>query len=324
MPSLPFPPPLPTDRPYDVVGLGGNASDHIAIVPRHPLPGEKVRFLSYSHQGGGRTATAMVAVARLGWRPRYLGCVGDDADGRWIVDGLEAEGVDVAGVRTRSGGLTQRALILVDERTGERTIVWGRSDGMPLEPDEIDGEVDAIVTSARLFYTDAQDPRSAARAARIARRAGLPVLADIEDIRPGLDQILPLVDFLIVSASFPEAATGSRDPSEAVRFLEERTGGALVVITRGARGCVARIDGALASLPAYAVEVRDTTGAGDVFHAAFAVACLRGLALRDALDFANAVAAMKCRRPGGRDGIPHGVEEVERFRRETPHLELTD
>jgi sulfofructose kinase len=311
-----FPPSLPANRPFDVVGLGGNAADYIVTVPRHPHHGEKLRFTDFSYQGGGRTATAMVAVSRLGFRSRYLGGIGDDPEGRMNLEGLRADGVDVSGVRTRPGAFTQRAFIQVNETDGERTIVWGRGPGIPLEPGEVD---DSAVASGRIFYTDAQDPRTAARAAPIAHHAEMPVLADIEDIRPGLDDFLPLIDFLIVSAGFPALATGSNDLGEATRVLEERTGGGLIIVTEGARGSIARIDGRLESFPAYAVEVRDTTGAGDVFHAAFAVACLKGMELRDAIDFSNAVAAMKCRRLGGRDGIPHGIEEVERFRRETPH-----
>ncbi len=310
-----FPPRLPRDRPFDVVGLGGNAADYIVTVPRHPNHGEKMRFTDFSYQGGGRTATAMVAVSRLGFRARYLGGIGDDPEGRMNVEGLRTEGVDVSGVRIRRGAFTQRAFIQVDETSGERTIVWGRGQGIPLEPGEVDDEA---VTSGRIFYTDAQDPRTVARAAPVARRSGMPVLADIEDVRPGLDDFLPLIDFLIVSAHFPALATGSQDLEEAARILETRTDGGLIIVTLGARGSLARIDGRLESFPAYAVEARDTTGAGDVFHAAFAAACLLEKPLREAIDFSNAVAAMKCRRLGGRDGIPRGIEEVEKFRTETP------
>ncbi|MBM3286419.1 MAG: ribokinase [Candidatus Eisenbacteria bacterium] len=316
-----FPPDLPRNRRFDVVGLGGNAADHILTLPVHPAPGGKTKFSGYSRQGGGRTATAMVAVVRLGHTARYLGGVGDDSEGTANLAGLQDEGVDVSGVRVRPGALTQRAFILVHEPTGERTILWGRGPEIPLRAEEISDEE---IACGRLFYTDAQDPRAAARAADPARAAGMPVLVDIEDVRPGMDLLLPKIDFLIVSASFPETATGSRNPAEATRILEERTEGGLVVVTRGAGGAVARIDGRLEEFPAYAVEARDTTGAGDVFHGAFAVACLRGLDLQDAIDFSNAAAAMKCRRIGGREGIPRSLEEIERFRRETPHRAKAD
>ena len=311
-----FPLLLPAGRPYDVVGLGGNAFDHLLTIPRHPQPGEKIRFTAYESQGGGRAATAMVVVTRLGHSARYLGGVGDDAEGERVLEDLRAEGVDVAGVRVRPGGLTQRAFIMVDEVSGERTIVWGRGEGMPLGVEEVD---ERIVTSGRLFFTDAQNPLAAIPAARIAAHAGMPVISDLEAIRPGLDALLPMVDFAIAGPGFPELATGSRDLSVSLRAIEERSGGALVIVTQGGGGAVARIDGRLERLPAYAVEAVDTTGAGDVFHGAFAVACLRGFELRDAIDFANAIAAMKCRRPGGRAGIPRSLEEVERFRNSTPH-----
>ena len=312
-----FPPPLPPDRPFDVVGLGGNAADHIVTIPRFPEPGEKVAFSSYSRQGGGRTATAMVAVCRLGGKARYIGGVGDDDEGRANVAALREEGVDVGGVLVRPHAYTQRAFILVHEGTGERTIVWGRGAGIPLDPEEV---VPELITSGKLFYTDAQNPRAAARAARIARESGMPVLADLEAVRPGHDEFLPTVDLLVSDARFPAIATGVDDLPRAMELLEERSGGALVIVTQGSRGAVARVDGGIEFYPGYAVETIDTTGSGDVFHGAFAWSCLEGMELREAIDFSNAVAAMKCRRLGGRDGIPHGIEEVNRFRRETPRV----
>lgn len=308
-----FPPFLPKDRAYDVAGLGGNAIDHLARIPHHPSPGEKVKFSRYSRQGGGRTATAMVTVERLGHRARYMGGVGDDPEGEMVLQGLRAEGVDTAGCRVRPGGLTQRAFILVEEGTGERTIVWGRSEGMPLEPEEVDL---SIVASARIFYTDAQNPLASTPAARIAGEMGMPVIADLEATRAGFDDLLPLIDIAITGAAFPELATGSPDLSEGMRILEERSGGALVVVTQGVAGAVARIDGRIERFPGFRVGVVDTTGAGDVFHGAFVVACLRGMDLRDAIDFSNAVAAMKCRGLGGREAIPRSLEEVDRFRRD--------
>ncbi len=316
MPRVPFPPPLPDRRPFDVVGLGANACDQLLIVPHHPAPGEKVRFLELLRQGGGQTATALVTVARLGYRARYLGGVGDDEAGGHSLAELRGEGIEVAGVRVRPGGLSQQAYILVDAASGERTIVWGRSEGMVLEPHELER---GQVAAGRLLHTDAQQPLSAARAAGWARAAGMPVLADLEPVRPGLEEFLPEVDVLIAAEDFPARATGAAGLGEALRRLEERTRGGWVMVTRGAAGVVARVDGALKTFPAYAVEARDTTGAGDVFHGAFAVACLRGLALEEAIDFSHAVAAMKCRALGGRTGIPRSLEEIDRFRRETPH-----
>ncbi|MFH1144188.1 MAG: PfkB family carbohydrate kinase [Candidatus Eisenbacteria bacterium] len=314
MGQLPFPPPLPPQRRYDVVGLGANAADHLITMPRHPRPGEKVRFERYVRAGGGQTATALVTVARFGFRTRYFGAVGDDADGHANLDGLRQAGVDVSGVLVRPGGATQRAFILVDRESGERTILWGRSEGLILGADEVDA---SAIGEGRIFHTDAQDPRAAARAARAARAAGMPVIADLELVREGLDEFLPWIDFLIADAGFPERATGSGRLEESMRILEERTGGAMVIVTLGAQGAVARVAGATMPIPAYAVRAVDSTGAGDVFHGAFAVAALEGMPIGRALDFCAAVAAMKCLREGGRAGIPRTIAEVESFQAHT-------
>ena len=308
---------LPPERPFDVVGLGGNAVDHLITIPQFPRPDTKVKFLDYRLQAGGRTTTPLVTLSRLGFRCRYLGGVGDDEEGRAALRDLRSEKIDTAGVRVRPGGLTQRAFILIEPESGRRTIVWGRSEGMPLRPEEIDAD---LIRAGRMLYTDGQDPRTAASAARIARAAAMPVLADLEDIRPGLDELLPLLDVLIAPVGFPPLVTGHPAGEESLRRLEERTGGALVVLTLGDRGCLTRVDGRVERFPAYRVEVRDTTGAGDLFHAAFAAACLRGITLAEACDFSNAVAAMGCRGVGGRGALPGGFEEVDRFRSTTPHL----
>jgi sugar/nucleoside kinase (ribokinase family) len=316
MPALSFPPDLPKAREFDVIGLGANASDQLLRIPCHPRPGEKVRFSAHHREGGGQTATALVTLARLGHRVAYIGGVGDDAAGESVLAGLGTEGVDIGGVRTRRGGLTQRAVILVDEASGERTIIWGRSEGMVIEPEEIEEDE---ITRGRLFHTDAQNPYAAARAARWARAAGMPVLGDLEPVRPGLEEFLREIDYLIAAEDFPRQATGAASLAEGLGILRERTRGALVMVTRGARGAVVLEEGELRHYPAYAIDAVDTTGAGDVFHGAFAVACLRGMALADAIDFSHAVAAMKCLQVGGRSGIPQSMRAIEDFRRATDH-----
>lgn len=318
MPIISFPPRLPSGRTFDVVGLGANACDHLVQVPRHPAAGEKVRFRAYHREGGGQTATALVAMQRLGVRTCYIGGVGDDDEGRDVLAELAREGVDVSMVRVRPGGLTQRALILVDADSGERTIVWGRSEGMVVSAEEI---VPDQIEAGRILHTDAQDPRAAACAARVARAAGMPVMTDLEPVRPGLDELLPEVDFLICSAEFPERATGRPDLAEALGLLHERTRGGTVMATLGEGGVALLRGDGLAYFPAYRVAAIDTTGAGDVFHGGFAVAMVMGLELGEAIDFAQAVAAMKCLHPGGRSGLPRDREAVLAFQRKTPRRE---
>jgi sulfofructose kinase len=304
--------PAPTDRPFDVVGLGGNATDTLFTIPHHPSADEKLQFGATSRQGGGRAATAMVTVARLGGRARYIGGVGDDPEGGLNVEEMRAEGVDVEGVRIRRGAMTQRAFIMVNEDTGDRTILWGRSPEIPIQPDEITPD---LIVSGRLFYTDAHFPPASVRAARIARDSGIPVLADMETMRPGAQDLFAHIDYLVTNSHFPRMATGIDDLERAMAALEDLTEGAVIVVTTGRHGARARIAGRFVSFAAYNVPVVDTTGAGDVFHGAFAVAILRGADLGDAIDFSNAAAAMKCRSLGARAGIPRDCASVEAFRR---------
>jgi sulfofructose kinase len=298
-----------------LIGLGANAADHLVIVPHHPAPGEKVRFTSHLCQGGGQAATALVVAARLGYRTRYLGGVGDDAEGDRNLDELVGDGVDVTRVRRRRGAMTQRAFIFVDERTGERTILWGRDPGVLLQPEELTFEE---IGCGRVLHVDGQNPRASACAAGHAHAARMPVLADLETLRPGTDELLPLVDVLIAAEEFAPDFTGSADSNAALQVLQERCGGGIVIETRGALGALVLIEGRVRHIPAFAIEARDTTGAGDVFHGAFAVACLLGLALIDAIEFSHAVAAMKCLGLGGRTAIPRDLGEIDRFRRTTP------
>lgn len=309
-----FPPPLPADRPFDLVGLGANASDYLIPVPRHPKRDEKVRYSDYSRALGGQTAVALGVAASFGYRCAYLGGVGDDDEGERILSGLQRMGLATEGVRIRPGGRSQVAFILVDEETAHRTIIWGRSKGMVIRPDEL---LPAEITAGRIFFSDAQNPLSTARAAGWAREAGMPVIVDLEPVRPGLGRLLPVVDILIADEGFPQRATGADDLTISMPSLVERTGGALVMVTRGERGVTVHLNGQNHDFPAYAITPRNTTGAGDVFHGAFAVACLEGMDLEEAIDFSQAVAALKCLSDGGLADLALNREQVDRFRRET-------
>jgi sulfofructose kinase len=310
-----YPPTLPEDREFDLVGLGANACDFLIPVPRHPARDEKVRYSEYSRSIGGQTAVALGVAAACGYRCAYLGGVGDDTEGKLIQCELSRMGLNTEGVRIRAGGRSQVAFILVDAQTAHRTIIWGRSDGMIVGPDELD---QSEITRGRIFFTDAQNPLSAARAAAWAGEASMPVIVDLEPVRPGLGQLLPHIDILIADEGFPERATGTDDYSVSLPLLVERTAGALVLVTRGEEGVTVHIEGRNYDFPAFAIEAKNTTGAGDMFHGAFAVACLEGMELTDAIEFSQAAAACKCVHSGGLSSMTLNRDRIERFCRETP------
>jgi sulfofructose kinase len=298
------------DADFDVLALGQNSLDRVAVVDRLPAFGGKLAAREYHELPGGQIATAALACARLGLRTAYVGSVGDDEAGERVLAPLRAAGIDCSGVKRVSGALTQVAIILVDRETGERIVFWYRDPRLSLRPQDLD--LDRI-RRARALLVDAGDPSTAATAARIAREAGRAVVLDADTLAPGLPELLGQVDFPIVSRSFAEAFGDGRTARDGLDAIALR-GTRLAVVTLGPSGAVARQGERVIESPAFRVEVVDTTGAGDVFHAAFARALLDGGDAETVLRTAGAAAALACRALGAQGGIPTR-DELERFLR---------
>jgi sugar/nucleoside kinase (ribokinase family) len=249
---------------------------------------------------GGQIATAARAAARLGLRVGLVTSVGDDGDGDRALEPLRAEGVELVGVKRVPDVASQLAFILVDRRSGERTVLWHRDPRLALAPEDLPGEA---IAAARLLHLDAGDPEMAAWAARAAREAGVAVLLDADAWSPGLEPLLAHVDFPVVSREFAEALGG---PAAALGVLAG-LGARFPVVTLGDSGCVGGPPPGRPS-PAFPVEPRDTTGAGDVFHAAFGWAVLQGQDGLEAMRTANAAAALACRGLGAQGSLPTRTE----------------
>ncbi|HEY7912894.1 MAG TPA: PfkB family carbohydrate kinase [Blastocatellia bacterium] len=292
---------IPEEKPFDAVALGLNAVDHLVVVPYYPEFNSKVRFLSHTIACGGQCATAMVALARLGLRARYIGKVGDDDMGRVQIDSIVSEGVEATGVEVVAGAESQTAFIIIDRESGERTIIWDRDERLTIRAEEVDR---AAVTSGRVLHLDGHDSEAAIAAARFARAAGVPAVLDIDNIYPGTEELLPLIDFVVSSNAFPERLTGERDLRAGLKSISERYGSSFVAATMGSEGVLAYYEGQYIHSPAFRIECRDTTGAGDSFHGGFIYGLLTGLSVEETLSFANAVAALKCREVGARTALP--------------------
>lgn len=296
---------------FDVVGIGLNATDTLILLPKFPAYAGKVRFLQEILSPGGQVASAMAACAAMGLRVKYIGTVGDDHRARIQMDSLRGTGINIDDVQVRTGCPNQTAYILIDQTTGERTVLWERLDCLRLMPEEIRPE---MITCARLLHIDGHDTAAVAHAARIARRHGIPVTVDVDTIYHGFDQVLPNVDYLVTSSEFPAAWTSEPDPLRALELIQEEYGMKVAAMTLGAHGALARAEGRFVYSPAFVVNCVDTTGAGDVFHGAFCYAVLRGMPMREALDLSNAMAALNCTALGARGGI-RGLKEAEALMR---------
>jgi sulfofructose kinase len=307
---LPFTIPPAAAHPFDVAGLGLNSVDLMAVVAEYPARNSKQPLQRFARLPGGQTATAMAVCSRLGWRARYIGVFGDDEIGAMGIESLTREGVDTSAAWTVPGATSQFAVVLVDARSGERTVLWHRHPALTMSASAVPG---AAVTSGRLLLVDCHDTVAAAEAARLARQAGIPTIVDVEKVRPGIGELLRHIDAIVAAESFPAALTGYDEPGRALAAMAREYAAPLACVTLGAEGSLAWCGGREVRTPALAVDCVDTTGAGDAFRGGLAAGCLHAPdgELEDALAYANAVAGLNCRALGARGGMPT-ADEVER------------
>ena len=285
---------------FDVVGVGLNATDTLILLPHFPAYGGKVPFLREILSPGGQVASALVTCAKLGLSAKYIGTVGDDERGRIQMESLRESGLNLDDVEIRRNCANQSAYILIDQTTGERTVLWKRDDCLRIDSGAVTPDK---IACARLLHIDGHDTQAVARAAEIARGQGIPVTVDVDTIYPGFDRVLPHVDYLVASSEFPGRWTSERDPFRALEMIQEEYGMRVAAMTLGARGALARAEGRFIYSPGFVVNCVDTTGAGDVFHGAFCYAVLQNMPLRETLEFSNAMAALNCTAFGARGGI---------------------
>ena len=298
-----FPLKLAPNKPFDAVGFGLNAVDHLIVVPAYPAFDTKIRLLEHKQSAGGQTATAMVSLQRLGFKTAYAGRFGSDAEGHFGLATLKDDGVNVDYAEVVDGARNQIAFIMIDVRNGERTIVWDRDDRLAYRADEAPVEFGLM---GRVLHLDAHDPPACLRLAQAAREGGTVVSADIDNVYDGVTQLLPFIDVLIGSKEFPRRVTGIADPHEALIELKTRYGCAIAGMTMGTAGAIVYCEEEFIESPAFEAPggCKDTTGAGDAFHGGFLYGLLRGDDIETSLRFGNAVAAMKCSALGARSALP--------------------
>ena len=282
-----------------VICLGLSALDQVWRVDRL-LSGEseKIRSFDYAALGGGMAANAAVAVARLGGTAVFWGRAGDDTAGREMRAALSAEGIEVESFRLFADGRSSVSGVIVDQ-SGERQIVNFRGS-FPAQADWLPlGEV----ARASAVLADPRWPEGAVALFTKARSQMIPTVLDGDIAEAAIfERLLPLTDHAVFSEPALAAFAGSADDAALAKLM--RFNCRVVAVTRGHDGVSWCENGALRRQAAYPVNVVDTTGAGDVFHGAYALALGAGLETGDAMGFAAATAALKCMHAGGRAGIP--------------------
>lgn len=291
----------------DLVGVGLNATDTVISLAKYPARGSKVEYQTATVLPGGQVASTVVACQQWGLRTRYVGKLGDDNAAALHREAFASAGVETQLV-TVSGGDSPQSLILVDGG-GERTVLCRRDERLVLQPEDLDRE---WIVNARALHVDGHDTAAATLAASWARAAGVPVIADLDEIYPGVEELLVNIDYLIVSRDLPCRLMQEADLERALQRMQSRYGCLLAAATLGQGGVLAFDGSQFQYVSAYRVPVVDTTGAGDIFHAGFIYGLLQEWPLERRLDFACAAAALNCMAVGARGGI-ETVETIEKL-----------
>ncbi len=287
---------------WDVVGIGANSIDFVSVVPAFPRPEgwhSKMRIRQHLVSPGGQAATTVAACAKFGLRAKYIGAIGSDENGARVKVALAEHGLDGSGLVPQDAR-NQFAVIVIDEQTGERAVLWDRDEALRLRPEDVPLEV---IGSARLLHVDDVDQEAAIRAAVHARSLGIPVTSDLDRMTDRTEELVQTVSCAIFADGLPEQLTGERDHERALRRLRKRHDG-LLVVTVGRQGAVALDGDRFLVSPGFVVHAADTTGSGDVFRAGFIYGLLHGWPIDRLLRMANAAAAVACTRVGAMASIP--------------------
>ncbi|MFO1418015.1 MAG: PfkB family carbohydrate kinase [Methylotetracoccus sp.] len=284
----------------DVLCVGHASYDLIFSVPRQPDADDKLLADGFLGCGGGPAANAAVTVARLGLRASFAGYLGDDLFGERHLAELEAHGITTELV-VRGTNPTPLSVILV-KPDGSRSLVNYKGQTAPLPADAFA----SVAPAARVVLFDGHEPLVSVDLLDSARRAAIPTVLDAGSLHAGTEALMGKVEHLVCSEKFARQWLGHDDPAAAVDRLAGLA--PVVVVTLGDRGLLWRRGtehGALGACPVVAV---DTTGAGDVFHGAYAAGLALGLSWDRLLAYASAAGALCCTRLGARSGIPSADE----------------
>jgi len=294
-------------KPPLVICLGNVVADHVFRVDDVPQPPAKAQARGYKLSIGGMAANAAIAAVRLGGRAAFWGRVGDDPNASLLTEGLAAEGIDLTGLQVFPGARSPVSAVLVD-RFGERAILGFRGEGLGTDPAWLPLE---MLRDAGAFLCDPRWPEGAAAALEAAEKLDLPTVLDGErsETRLLLD-LVPRVRYAIFSATgLNNYAPGQRVP-EALRRAVSEGVTRMAAVTRGEKSTLWLMRGETKprEMPVFKIEARDTTGAGDVFHGAFALAMAEGMEIEPALRLSSASGALRAR-----DGVTAHRAEVEAF-----------
>ncbi|MGC8833896.1 MAG: ribokinase [Armatimonadota bacterium] len=309
----------------NIVVLGSANTDFAVSVPQIPKPGQTVIGGDLVRAAGGKGANQAVAAARLGAEVVFIGCLGADDLGDAYIQNLEKEGIDTRFVHRIQGRPSGVALIFVGPG-GENAIAVAPGANSCLTPEHVD-EASSAIAEADCVVAQLEVPLDAVcRAAELARQYDVTFILNPAPApnQPLPDALLRNTDLLIPNRHEAAAIAGSDCAPEELIVKLSSLGVRTVVMTLGPDGALAasqsdNSETQIFSVPGFKVPAVDATGAGDCFTGALAVAAAEKRALRDAVVFANAAAALSVTKMGAQPSLPTR-REVEQFLEEVARL----
>jgi Sugar kinases, ribokinase family len=292
----------------DIVGIGATVYDTLMITEGFPVEDTKLQAVKTVIQGGGPCATALVTSSRLGVSSEYMGTVGNDTYGTFMLDDFKKYGVGTENIIVKNDFVSFHSFIILNSRNSSRTCIWNKGTIPSLQPGEVN--ISAI-KSAKVLHLDGHQLDAAIHAAKVAKANNVKVSLDAGGVYPGIERLLPLIDFLIPSEEFAMKITGLADVKKAASTLFSQYKTELVIVTQGSKGGFIFDGKEYTGYKPFRVEVVDSNGAGDVFHGAFIAGYVKGMNVKKAACFASAVAALKCTKVGARMGVPAYNETIE-------------
>lgn len=298
-----------------LIGIGACVCDKLIEMSAFPTEDTKIDALYSRTAGGGPTATALSAAARLGADAAYIGTLSTDEAGDYLVSDFAAHQVNTDLIR-RVEGRTFCSWIILSRESGSRTCILDRGT---LSKTQLDDAQKAAIAHASLLEVDGNDLPAAVEAADLIHAHGGKVLYDADGRYPGFEALLERADYLIPSERCAKAVTGKESFQESAEELFRLYHPEICVVTAGKEGGAYVSKEASGLYKAFKVDVRDTNGAGDVFHGAFCASLLRdpGLSLYDRCLFSGAVSAIKCTGVGARDSVPTYEETIKFIKERT-------
>ena len=303
-----------TEPRIEVLGVGVSTVDDLLTVKHFPRINEKQPILYQTRQCGGLTGSALVAAARLGCRCGHIVSLGDGELSVFLRQELTKEGISLLEREASPETEPYHSLIIIEESTGERSILW---NNMLSRPPHI-GKIEmALVAKVGCLFVDHVYATAVLDLVREARRAGTPVVGDFEYTTPDSRELMDLTDHLILPFGYSRLLLGEAvEPETAVRTFARRPGRALACVTDGERGCWYALGEHPDEVHHQAIFpmdcIVDSTGCGDVFHGVYAAGIVKGWTPAERIRRASAAAALKTQKPGAQTGAPT-LSQLEAF-----------